>query len=417
MATTPLTTMPTFPVTEVRKDFPILSTPMNGYPLAYLDNAATTQKPYHVIHTLSDYYQHSNANIHRGVYHLSELATQAYEAARDKAQHFLHAPHREEIIFVRGATEAINLVANSFVAPQLKPDDEILISLLEHHSNIVPWQLIAARTGARLVAIPIKPNGELQLDKLDRYFTPRTKILAITHVSNALGTLVPLQHIIQRAHAAKVPVLVDGAQAVPHLAVDVQALDCDFYVFSGHKLYGPTGIGILYGKHALLDAMPPYHGGGDMILSVSLEKTIYNHLPYKFEAGTPAIAEAIGLGAAIDYVNQLTLPAIHAYVSELLQYATAQAAQQADIQLIGTAADKAAILSFVMQDVHPHDIATILDQQGIAVRSGHHCSMPTLAVFNLTATVRASFAFYNTKAEIDRLFAGLEHVRKIFHKV
>lgn len=401
-------------VARLREDFPILRQTVHGKPLVYLDNAATSQKPQAVIDSEAHYYAALNANIHRGVHSLSQQATEAYEGARDKVQHFIHAARREEIVFTRGTTEAINLVAGSF-GQRLGPGDEILITEMEHHSNIVPWQLLCERRGARLVVAPIDDAGEVMVDEFESRLTERTWLVAVTQLSNALGTITPLPRLIELAHARGVPVLVDGAQAVPHLAVDVQALDCDFYAFSGHKLYGPTGVGVLYGKRALLDAMPPWQGGGDMIRQVSFAKTTWNDLPYKFEAGTPNIAGVVGLGAAIDYVNGIGLAAIAAHEHELLAYATAQARDFPGLRLIGTARNKASILSFILDGVHPHDVGTILDAQGVAVRTGHHCAMPVMEHFRVPATVRASFALYNTRAEVDALFAALGKVREVFH--
>lgn len=400
-------------VIRLRQDFPILRQTVNGKPLVYLDNAATSQKPQSVIDCEAHYYAALNANIHRGVHTLSQLATDAYEAARDTVQGLINAARREEIVFVRGTTEAINLVAASY-GQRLRPGDEILISAMEHHSNIVPWQLACERTGAILRVAPINDAGELLLDAFERLLGPRSRLVAVTHLSNALGTVNPVRYLIELAHARGIPVLVDGAQAVPHLNVDVQALDCDFYAFSGHKLYGPTGIGVLYGKAALLDVMPPYQGGGDMIREVTFRKTTYNELPFKFEAGTPNIAGVIGLGAAIGYVSAIGLDAIAAHEQALLAYATGQAAQIAGLRIIGTAADKASILSFVLDGVHPHDAGTILDLEGVAVRAGHHCAMPVMERFGVPATVRASFALYNTREEVDALFRAVRKSREVF---
>ncbi|MBI2307411.1 MAG: cysteine desulfurase [Rhodocyclales bacterium] len=402
-----------FDVGRLRGDFPILARRVHGQPLVYLDNAATSQKPRAVVDAEARYYAEYNANIHRGLHCLSEEATAAYEAARDRVQRFVNAARREEIVFVRGTTEAINLVAASY-GQRLRPGDEILISAMEHHSNIVPWQLLCERSGARLCVAPIDDAGQLRLDEFERLLGPRTRLVAVTHVSNALGSINPVAELVALAHAHGAAVLVDGAQAVPHLKVDVQALDCDFYAFSGHKLYGPTGVGVLYGKAALLDAMPPWQGGGDMIRQVSFARTTYNDLPYKFEAGTPNIAGGIGLGAAIDYVDALGLDAVAAHERDLLAYATARAADTPGLRLIGTAAAKAGILSFVVDGVHAHDVGTILDRAGVAVRSGHHCAMPVMERFGVPATVRASFALYNTRAEVDALFAALARVREVF---
>jgi len=401
-------------VERIRRDFPILHQEVHGKPLVYLDNAATSQKPSQVIAALDHYYRADNANIHRGVHTLSERATAAYEGGRDKVKQFLNAAERREIVFVRGATEAINLVAQSYARPRLKPGDEILITEMEHHSNIVPWQMLCEQTGAVLKVVPINEAGELLLDDFHRLLSVRTKLVAVVHVSNALGTVNPVEEIIAAAHAQGVPVLLDGAQAVPHVAVDVQALDCDFYVFSGHKLYAPTGIGALYGKAALLEAMSPYQGGGDMIRSVTFAKTEYNALPYKFEAGTPHIAGGIGLGAAIDYVTNIGLQAIAAWEDELLRYATARVLEIPGVRLIGTARHKTGILSFVMDGVHPHDIGTILDHEGVAIRSGHHCAMPVMDHFAVPATARASLALYNTREDVERLLAAIIKVKEVF---
>ncbi|MDK2657525.1 cysteine desulfurase [Cupriavidus consociatus] len=400
-------------VERLRQDFPILRQTVNGKPLVYLDNAATTQKPQSVIHCEARYYSALNANVHRGVHTLSQRATDAYEAVRDAVRGLINAAGREEIVFVRGTTEAINLVAASF-GQRLRPGDEILISAMEHHSNIVPWQLACQRTGALLQVAPINDAGELMLEQFTQLLSPRTRLVALTHLSNALGTVNPVRHIIELAHAQDIPVLIDGAQAVPHLKVDVQALDCDFYAFSGHKLYGPTGVGVLYGKAALLDAMPPYQGGGDMIREVTFRKTTYNALPYKFEAGTPNIAGVIALGAAIGYVSALGLEAIAAHEHALLAYASAKATQVAGLRVIGTAADKASILSFTLDGIHPHDVGTVLDQHGVAVRAGHHCAMPVMEHFGVPATVRASFALYNTREEVDALFAAVRAAQEVF---
>ena len=403
-----------FDVEKVRHDFPILREKVRGRTLVYLDNAATSQKPQVVIDAISRHYERGNANIHRGVHFLSEHATEEHVAARGTVQSFLNAEEASEIIFVRGATEAINLVAQTYGRAQVGPGDEVLITAMEHHSNIVPWQILCEQKGGRLRVIPINESGELLLEEFQKLLNTRTKIVAVTQVSNALGTINPVQRIIEMAHRENIPVLVDGAQAVPHLKVDVQALDCDFYVFSGHKLYGPTGIGVLYGKSALLDAMPPYQGGGDMISSVTFEKTIYNKLPYKFEAGTPHVAGAIGLGAAIDYVNGLGMDNVAAYEHEVLTYATEAVAAIPGIRVIGTAREKAGVLSFLLDSIHPHDIGTILDQDGIAIRTGHHCAQPVMQRFGIAATARASFALYNTREEVDALAEGMQKVREVF---
>lgn len=403
-----------FPVAHYRQDFPILRQRVNGKPLIYLDNAATSQKPALVIEALKEYYETYNANVHRGVHYLSEWATSAYEAARVKAQQFINAKSAREIVFVRGTTEGINLVAHSFGRLKIKANDEIVITEMEHHSNIVPWQLLCEYTGAKLKVVPINDAGEISLEDYQGLLSEKTKLVAVTHISNALGTINPIEAMIKLAHAHDIPVLIDGAQATPHLQVDVQQLDCDFYVFSSHKMFGPTGVGVLYGKERWLEAMPPYQGGGEMISQVTFAKTTFHELPYKFEAGTPNIEGVIGLAKAIDYINGIGLAAINAYEHELLLYATLRAQQEPDVRLIGTAKHKASILSFELGTIHPHDIGTILDQEGIAIRTGHHCAMPVMEHFGVPATARASFAFYNTKAEIDALFAGLKRVREIF---
>jgi cysteine desulfurase / selenocysteine lyase len=403
-----------FDVTKVRTDFPILQRKVHGRALVYLDNAATSQKPRVVIDAICRYYERDNANIHRGVHFLSEHATEEYEGARKNVQLFLNAVDASAIIFVRSATEAINLVAQTYGRTNVHAGDEVLITAMEHHSNIVPWQILCEEKGARLRVVPISDDGELLLKDFENLLGPRTKLVAVTHVSNALGTINPVQRMIAMAHRGNIPVLVDGAQAVPHLKVDVQALNCDFYVFSGHKVYGPTGIGVLYGKSALLDAMPPYQGGGDMISSVTFEKTIYNKLPYKFEAGTPHVAGAIGLAAAIEYVNGLGMDSIAAYEQELLASATDAISAIPGIRLIGTAREKAGVLSFLLGSIHPHDIGTILDQEGVAIRTGHHCAQPVMQRFGVPATARASFALYNTREEVDVLVEGIRKVREVF---
>ena len=403
-----------FDVEKVRRDFPILQMKVHGKPLVYLDNAATSQKPKAVLDAMIRYYEQGNANIHRGVHFLSEHATEEHEAARETVRRFLNAAEAHEIVFVRGATEGINLVVQTYGRAHVGTGDEVLITAMEHHSNIVPWQILCEEKGAKLRVVPINESGELRLDEFSKLLGPRTKIVALTHVSNALGTIVPLREIVKMAHAQNVPVLVDGAQAVPHIPVDVQALDCDFYAFSGHKVYGPTGIGVLYGKSALLEAMPPYQGGGDMISSVTFEKTTYNKLPFKFEAGTPHVAGAIGLAAAIDYVHALGIETIGAHEHQVLEYATKAVSVIPGVRLIGTAKQKAGVLSFVMEGVHPHDIGTILDQEGIAIRTGHHCAQPVMQCFGVPATARASFALYNTKQEVDALVRGIEKVREVF---
>jgi len=403
-----------FDVWRLREDFPILQQRVHGKPLVYLDNAATSQKPQVVIDTITQYYAAENSNIHRGVHFLSEQATHAYEGARDTVRRFLHAADSRELIFVRGTTEGINLVAQSYGRTFLKAGDEIIITAMEHHSNIVPWQLLCEQVGARLRVISMNHDGELLLDEYARLLNERTKLVAVVHVSNALGTVNPVKRLIEMAHRQNIPVLVDGAQAVPHVTVDVQDLGCDFYAFSGHKLFGPTGIGILYGKADLLEAMPPYQGGGDMISLVTFEKTHYNVLPYKFEAGTPHIAGGIGLGTAIDYVNGIGLETIAAYEHELLAYATEALSMIKGLRITGTAKEKASVLSFVLEGIHPHDIGTILDQEGVAVRAGHHCAMPVMQRFGVPATVRASLAFYNTKEEVDALVRAIHKAMKVF---
>ena len=403
-----------YDVEAVRRDFPILLQQVYGHPLVYLDNAATSQKPRAVIDAISHYYESGNANIHRGVHYLSEHATEEHEAARRTVQAFLNAADKREIIFVRSATEGINLVAQSYGRKHVGAGDEVLITAMEHHSNIVPWQILCEEKGAKLRVVPINDRGELEMDELPKLLTPQTKLVAVTHVSNALGTINPIRRIIELAHSVNIPVIVDGAQAVPHTKVDVQELDADFYVFSGHKVYGPTGIGVLYGKRALLEAMPPYQGGGDMIRSVTFEKTLYNDLPYKFEAGTPNIGGAIGLGVAIDYVTNLGIENIAAHEHDLLLYATEALSAIPEIRLIGTATQKAAVISFLIEGIHPHDIGTILDREGIAIRTGHHCAQPVMQCFKIPATARASFALYNTRAEVDALVNGIQRVKEVF---
>jgi len=403
-----------FEVEKYRKDFPVLREKVHGKPLVYLDNAATTQKPQQVIDALNRFYSKENANIHRGVYYLSEQATDAYEIARAKVSRFLHAAFPQEIVFVRGATEGINLVAQSYGHAFVREGDEIVVSAMEHHSNIVPWQILCGQAKAKLRVIPMNDKGELLLDEYEKLLGSRTRLVAVAHVSNALGTVNPLKRIIQKAHERNIPVLVDGAQATPHLPVNVQELDCDFYVFSGHKLFGPTGIGVLYGRRDWLERMPPYQGGGDMISSVTFEKTTYNRIPYKFEAGTPHIAGVIGLGTAIDYLSQIGMERITAYENELLAYGTAILSRIEGLRLIGTAKEKVGVLSFVLDDIHAHDIGTILDRSGVAIRAGHHCAMPVMERFGVPATARASLAFYNTREEIDALVQGLRQVREVF---
>ncbi|HJT18257.1 MAG TPA: cysteine desulfurase [Thermoanaerobaculia bacterium] len=404
-----------FDLAKIRRDFPILHrTIRGGKKLVYLDNAATTQKPQSVIDRIVRYYSEENSNVHRGVHYLSEIATAAYEASRTTVKNFINARDEKEIVFTRGTTESINLVASAWGRRNVKRGDEVLITAIEHHSNIVPWQLLCEETGATLRIVPVNDAGELLIDEYQKLLTPRTKIVAFGHASNALGTINPIKRMIDTAHANGSIVLVDGAQGVPHLPVDVQHLDCDFYAFSAHKVYGPTGMGVLYGKQALLDAMPPYQGGGDMILSVSFEKTTYNALPYKFEAGTPNIAGAIGMAAALDYVASVGLTNIAAHEQHLLQYATERLGEIKGLRIIGTATHKASVISFTLEGVHPHDIGTILDQEGVAIRTGHHCAQPLMMRFNVPATGRASFAMYNTREEADALVAGLHKVVEVF---
>jgi len=401
-------------VEKIRADFPILHHQVRGHELVYLDNAATTQKPQAVIDAIVGYYENSNANIHRGVHYLSEKATEDFEVTRQALQRFVNAAEAREIIFVRGTTEGINLVAQSYGRTHVGADDEVVITAMEHHSNIVPWQILCEEKGAKLRVAPINDQGELIVEEYEKLLGPRTKLAAISHVSNALGTINAVKRMIAMAHAQGIPVLVDGAQAIPHLAVDVRDLDADFYAFSAHKMYGPTGIGALYGKAALLEAMPPYQGGGDMISSVTFEKTTWNKLPHKFEAGTPDMGGVAGWRAAIEYMNGIGVARIAAHEHDLLEYATETLGASPGVRLIGTAADKASVLSFVLEDVHPHDIGTILDQQGIAVRTGHHCAQPVMERFHIPATVRASFAVYNTRAEIDALARGIRRVGEVF---
>ena len=400
-------------VEAIRRDFPVLAREVNGKPLCYLDNAASSQRPRAVIDAISRYYETSHANVHRGVHRLSQEATDLFEGARETLRRFVNARTTREIIFVRGTTEAINLVAQSFARPRLQPGDEIVISWLEHHANIVPWQMVCEQTGARLRVIPITGSGEVDFEAFLGLLNDRTRLLALAHVSNALGTVVPVDRFIAEARRRGIPVLLDGAQAAPHMAVDVQALDCDFYAFSGHKMCGPTGIGVLYGRESLLEAMPPWQGGGDMILAVSFERTVYNELPYKFEAGTPHIAGAIGLARAVDYLEGIGLERIAAAEHELLEYATERLTAIAGLTVVGTAPEKAAVVSFTLGRVHPHDLGTILDAEGVAIRTGHHCAMPVMEFFGVPATARASFAFYNTRAEIDRLVDALHVAREM----
>ena len=403
-----------FDIQYIRKQFPVLAQTVRGKPLVYLDNAATTQKPQVVLDTLFRYYTAENANIHRGVYELSQNATRAYEGARSKIAAFLNAPEPAEIIFTRNATEGINLVAQTFGRSKVGAGDEVVISEMEHHSNIVPWQLLCEEKGARLRVVPITDDGELMLEELSLLLGPRTKLVSIVHMSNSLGTVNPVRQVVELAHKFDVPVLIDGSQAAYHMSVDVRALDCDFYVMTGHKLYGPTGIGVLYGRRSLLDAMPPYQGGGDMISSVTFERTTYNELPHKFEAGTPHIAGAIGLGAAVDFIADVGFGAIAAHERELLEYATTALSGVPGLRLIGTAREKASILSFVLEGVHPHDVGTVVDTEGVAIRTGHHCTQPVMDRFGVPATARASLAMYNTTDEVDHLVMALAKVREVF---
>jgi len=405
---------PVLDAARVRRDFPILARTVNGRPLVYLDSGASSQRPQAVLRAVEEYETHSHANIHRGVHALSQAATEAFEGARERVRRFINARSTREIIFVRGTTEAINLVAQSYARPRLKAGDEILISALEHHANIVPWQMVCEQTGAVLKVAPINKRGEFLFEEYARLLSPRTRIVAVAHVSNALGTILPLKRIVDAAHAHGAVVLVDGAQAVPHTRVDVRALGCDFYSFSGHKLYGPTGIGVLYGREELLQSMPPWQGGGDMILTVSFEKSTYNELPARFEAGTPNISGAVGLAAAMDYVESLGLDAIAAHEHRLVTLATAELERIPGVHIVGTAPDKASIVSFTMDGVHPHDLGTILDHEGVAVRTGHHCAMPLMTFLGLPATVRASFACYNTEADVASLIAAVRKAREVF---
>lgn len=403
-----------FDVNSTRRDFPVLARSVRGKPLAYLDNGASAQRPDAVIDAVDDYERHHHSNIHRGVHTLSQEATSLYEGARDRLVRFINARSRHEIIFVRGTTEAINLVAQSHARPLLREGDEVLITHLEHHANIVPWQMVCEQTGAKLVVAPIDVRGEVSVEAVEALMNSRTRLFACAHVSNALGTVLPVRRLVAAAKARGITTLIDGAQAVPHMSVDVQALDCDFYAFSGHKLFGPTGIGVLYGRESLLERMPPWQGGGDMILSVSFAKTTYNVLPYKFEAGTPNISGAIGLGAAVRYLEDQDLPGAHAHEHALLQHAENVLGRIEGLRIVGQAADKASLVSFVVAGVHPHDLGTVLDEEGIAIRTGHHCAMPVMEFFKLPATARASFAFYNTFDEIDRLGAAVLRARSIF---
>jgi cysteine desulfurase/selenocysteine lyase len=403
-----------FDVRSVRQDFPILHQSVFGKPLVYLDNAATAQKPKAVIDALVRYYTQDNANIHRGLHQLSERATAAYEETRSKVRRFLNAAEDREIVFVRGTTEAINLVAQSYGRTHLDPGDEVLITTMEHHSNIVPWQILCEEKGARLRVAPIGDDGDLLLDEFEKLLGPRTRLVSVVHVSNALGTINPVKRLVEMAHRRNIPVLLDGAQAAPHLRIDVRELDCDFYALSGHKLFGPTGIGVLYGRARLLEAMPPWQSGGDMIASVTFAKTTYNRLPYKFEAGTPHIAGVIGLGAALDYLESIDRDGRIAHEDDVLAYATRTIAALPRVRLVGTAREKTGVLSFVIEGVHPHDIGTILDREGIAIRAGHHCTQPLMDRFGVPATARASFALYNTRAEVDALAAGVRRVLEVF---
>jgi cysteine desulfurase/selenocysteine lyase len=400
--------LPDFDVQAIRSQFPILNLTVNGAPLVYLDNAATTQKPLMVIDAISDYYKSLNSNVHRGVHYLSQKATDAYEVARRKVQALINARHEHEIIITKGTTDSINLVADTFGREFLQAGDEILISGMEHHSNIVPWQMICERKEAKLKVIPVKDNGELDMEAFDQLLTDNVKMVAVTYVSNALGTVNPIREIIAKAHALDIPVLIDAAQGVQHLRIDVQELDCEFIVFSSHKMYGPTGVGVLYGKEAWLNKLPPYQGGGDMIKTVTFEKTVYNELPFKFEAGTPNIEAGICLGNAIDFMNEVGLDNIAAYEHQLLAYATAQVQELDGIRLIGTAAEKASVLSFLVDGAHPYDVGVLLDKQGVAVRTGHHCAQPLMDRFGIPGTVRASFAVYNTTEDIDRFVTALK---------
>jgi cysteine desulfurase/selenocysteine lyase len=409
-----MTSNSAFNVDAVRKDFPILHREVQGKPLVYLDSAATSQKPQSVIDALVRYYSETNANVHRGVHTLSQEATDEYEGARSKVRKLINAKEDAEIIFTRGTTESINLVARTLGTQLIGEGDEVIISNMEHHSNVVPWQMLCDERGAHLRVVPINDDGELLMDEYEKLIGPRTKLVSIVHLSNALGTINPAKDIVSIAHQHGIPVLLDGAQSTPHMPVDVRDLDCDFYAFSGHKLYGPTGIGVLYGKRELLESMPPFQGGGDMIKSVTFEKTLYNDLPYKFEAGTPHIAGVIGLGAAIDYVTELGLDRAEAYERELLEYGTEQLQAIEGLRLIGTAQQKGGVLSFLLEGIHPHDIGTVLDTQGIAIRTGHHCTQPLMQRFQIPATARASLAFYNTKAEIDALVEGIHKTFEVF---
>jgi len=410
----PVGAAPSYDAARVRRDFPILASQVNGHPLVYLDSAASSQRPLAVLRAVEDYETHSHANVHRGVHALSQAATAAFEGARERVRRFLNARSTREIVFVRGTTEAINLVAQAYARPRFGPGDEIVITALEHHANIVPWQMVCEQTGCRLRVAPINRRGEVIPEELTQLLSPRTRLVAVAHVSNALGTVLPVKRIVDAVHAHGAVVLIDGAQAVPHSRVDVRALGADFYAFSGHKLYGPTGIGILYGREELLGAMPPWQGGGEMIRTVSFEQSTWNELPWKFEAGTPNISGAVGLAAAMDYLESLGIEAVAAHESRLLQLATAELARIPGIELVGTAAHKAAVLSFTLAGVHAHDLGTILDTEGIAVRTGHHCAMPVMTFFGIPATARASFGCYNTEEDVARLVAGVGRAREVF---
>ncbi|MCD4780988.1 MAG: cysteine desulfurase [Candidatus Omnitrophica bacterium] len=401
-------------IKKIRSDFPVLREKVHGLPLVYLDNAATTLRPQVVVDALAGYYLRYSANIHRGVHALSEKATAEYEKSRRTVKDFIHASSTAEIIFTRGTTESINLVAQSFCRPSFKPDDEIVVTAMEHHSNIVPWQILCEQVGCRLKVIPMNDKGELILERVDSFLTERTQLLSIVYLSNSLGTINPVQDVIDKAHQKNIPVFVDAAQAMSHCPIDVQTLDCDFLAFSGHKIFGPSGIGVLYGKEKWLEQMPPYQGGGDMISSVTFEKTIYNTLPYKFEAGTPHIAGVIGLGAALEYVQSVGLDLIMNYEKDLLDYGTKALLSVPDLKLIGTASNKASVLSFILPPIHPHDIGTLIDEEGVAIRTGHHCTQPVMKFFKIPATSRASVAVYNTKEEIDLLVQALFKAKKIF---
>ncbi|GMU04493.1 cysteine desulfurase [Corallococcus caeni] len=405
---------PGFDLARVRADFPILRQEVRGRPLVYLDSAATGQKPQAMLDALTRFYTHDNANVHRGVHILSERATQAFEDARETVRRFIHAKDVREVIFVRGTTEAINLVAATYGRKHVGPGDEVLISAMEHHSNIVPWQMVCDAAGAKLRVIPVDDRGELRMDAVDALLTEKTRLLAITHVSNALGSVNPIKELVAKAHAKNIPVLVDGAQSVTHFPVDVQDLGCDFYAFSGHKLFGPTGIGVLYGKLAMLESLPPYQGGGDMILSVTMEKTVYNRVPHRFEAGTPDMAGAVGLAAAIRYLEAVGMENVSQHDQWLLAYATDALQSVPGLKLVGTAPRKTGVLSFTLEDVHPHDVGTILDQEGICIRTGHHCAQPLMQRFGVAATARASLALYNTREDVDALVKGLHKVKEVF---